>query len=234
MPNGVLTEDGRTQLDGIVAEMEANNETEANIRFVVNDFKIKYGKKKAQENGIPPLESGISGLEAGVSERPPSVVPPMLRPGRKEIFEFTPDPAIDTGWGGIKKLPAKTIPQVPLDDPEKLNKKEDFEFWNYFGRKLNIGIDRGAAAILRTPETIYDVAINGFNLLLEGADVLTGAVGIETKATKLATTEELGKMWGIENRPAKQLEAYAEIRSTIDEKYAKPIVESIAKGDYKG
>ncbi len=47
MPDGiVLSEQDRLKLDGIVKKMIANKESEANINFVVNDFKNKYGLKK--------------------------------------------------------------------------------------------------------------------------------------------------------------------------------------------
>ncbi len=41
-----LTEDSRLKLDGIVQEMIANQESEENIQFVVNDFKQKYSTPK--------------------------------------------------------------------------------------------------------------------------------------------------------------------------------------------
>ena len=47
MPDGVvLSEQDRAKLDGIVQKMIANKESEDNIRFVVDDFKNKYGLKK--------------------------------------------------------------------------------------------------------------------------------------------------------------------------------------------
>lgn len=46
-----LTEDRRKQLDDIVMRMESNNESEDDIRFVVQDFKGKYeGEQPAESN----------------------------------------------------------------------------------------------------------------------------------------------------------------------------------------
>lgn len=42
----MLPEDKRTQLDGIVQQMVANNESDSNIKFVVDDFKTKYSTKE--------------------------------------------------------------------------------------------------------------------------------------------------------------------------------------------
>ncbi len=41
-----LNETDRKKLDGIVQQMTANKEADADIQFVVNDFKTKYGQKK--------------------------------------------------------------------------------------------------------------------------------------------------------------------------------------------
>lgn len=64
-----LLENDKAKLDGIVQQMITNNESEDNIRFVVNDFKSKYGKKK--EESLPesidtsaPLESETPSTES--------------------------------------------------------------------------------------------------------------------------------------------------------------------------
>lgn len=45
----ILDEASRTKLDGIVQQMEANQEADADIQFVVSDFKQKYGVKKKRQ-----------------------------------------------------------------------------------------------------------------------------------------------------------------------------------------
>jgi hypothetical protein len=42
----ILNPADRSKLDNIVRQMLANKETDANIQFVVDDFKAKYGVKK--------------------------------------------------------------------------------------------------------------------------------------------------------------------------------------------
>ena len=44
----ILSEQDRNKLDGVVSKMIANKEPEANIQFVVNDFKQKYSVKKKE------------------------------------------------------------------------------------------------------------------------------------------------------------------------------------------
>lgn len=52
-PQLILEEQDRQKLDGIVSKMKANNEPDDKIRFVVNDFKSKYGvKKKDKPQGL--------------------------------------------------------------------------------------------------------------------------------------------------------------------------------------
>src|ERR1035437_99700 len=46
-----LDDTSRTKLDGIVQQMTANNEPDANIQAVVNDFKQKYGGQTSSQNG---------------------------------------------------------------------------------------------------------------------------------------------------------------------------------------
>lgn len=48
MATSTLPEDRRVQLDGIVAKMIQNKESDANIRFVVDDFKKKYSASEAE------------------------------------------------------------------------------------------------------------------------------------------------------------------------------------------
>ena len=45
----VLKEVDRSKLDGIVKQMQDNKEPDANISFVVNDFKTKYGTKSTTQ-----------------------------------------------------------------------------------------------------------------------------------------------------------------------------------------
>jgi hypothetical protein len=49
-----LSEKRRSQLDGIVSQMESNGETTEDIQFVVNDFKNKYGDEGEFEVETPP------------------------------------------------------------------------------------------------------------------------------------------------------------------------------------
>ena len=49
----ILDEQSRSKLDGIVQKMVDNKESDADIRFVVGDFKQKYGKKQANVVAAP-------------------------------------------------------------------------------------------------------------------------------------------------------------------------------------
>ena len=57
----MLTEDKRTQLDGIVNKMVQNKETDTSIQFVVDDFKQKYSQAEtvAPKKGILEKAGGI-------------------------------------------------------------------------------------------------------------------------------------------------------------------------------
>ena len=53
----ILSEQDRGKLDGVVSKMIANKEPEANIQFVVNDFKQKYAVKKKEPSEASALQS---------------------------------------------------------------------------------------------------------------------------------------------------------------------------------
>jgi hypothetical protein len=63
----MLNEQRRKQLDGIVQQMTANREPDANIQFVVNDFKKKYENEASRpsEPKKNPLQkvAGFLGIE---------------------------------------------------------------------------------------------------------------------------------------------------------------------------
>jgi hypothetical protein len=50
----MLSEQRRTQLDGIVQKMTLAKESDANIKFVVNDFKSKYENESSSTNVVQP------------------------------------------------------------------------------------------------------------------------------------------------------------------------------------
>lgn len=80
MATNQLSEDRRAQLDSIVAKMEINKEPPANIQFVVNDFKLKYGGektslgKKAWDSLTVPAKLSEKGLGL-ISGMTPEFVP---------------------------------------------------------------------------------------------------------------------------------------------------------------
>ena len=105
-----LTEEQRQKLDGIVQQMINNSESEANIQFVVNDFKSKYGGKTDAAAGETatvvadqPSELGLQS-ENGLSEQQ---VEPEVPTWLEETFgqdtfgvDFASDMyrAVKSGW----------------------------------------------------------------------------------------------------------------------------------------
>lgn len=66
MANGdlILGDEDRSKLDGIVGEMTGNGEADADIQFVVNDFKSKYGVKKKESTQVDQEDTGASTSES--------------------------------------------------------------------------------------------------------------------------------------------------------------------------
>lgn len=68
----MLPEERRKQLDGIVGQMIANKETDANIQFVVDDFKKKYSKQEGllieQKKQMPILTNEQGGFGTALKD----------------------------------------------------------------------------------------------------------------------------------------------------------------------
>jgi hypothetical protein len=119
-----------------------------------------------------------------------------------------------------EKKKEETIKRVSEDDPSVAK---------IMARSFESGISGLTADIYRTPEMVYDIAVNGYNKLLELQDMILPE-GMESR--KIATSEELSDITGIDNRFAENLEAHAAKVSEVNEKYRKPITESILDGNY--
>jgi hypothetical protein len=130
-----LLEKDRAKLDGIVQQMVANNESEDNIRFVVNDFKSKYGKKK--EESLPestdisvPLESETPSTESSemTIEEAKSIATDEASKGLWRQFSDWTVGATATFVGGVADLlgaetgekAAKNILKLQAEEKEKV------------------------------------------------------------------------------------------------------------------
>jgi hypothetical protein len=131
MPEGILSEENRSKLDGIVTKMKANNESEENIQFVVNDFKSKYSTVKKKDATELSLESGSTD-----GKLDNLYAPFRYDPSRKSVDtqnkygfekETTRDPNLTHVKGmGIIPDRKKTIAEIVKEDhtPYKLTSPE--------------------------------------------------------------------------------------------------------------
>jgi hypothetical protein len=146
-----------------------------------------------------------------------------VRSGEFNI-QVSNDPALEKELENKIKPPSdkaidKTIQNISGNDESTVK---------ILGRSFQSGLADLSADIYRTPEFIYDVAVNGYNKLLELQDMILPE---SMESRKIATSEELSEMTGIDNKYAENLEAYAEKKNEINEKYRKPIFESIKQGN---
>jgi hypothetical protein len=97
----ILSEKDRSKLDGIVSKMVNNNEVDENIKFVVNDFKSKYGVKKKESSEVSPSKP---------SAKPSaSVTSPSFAP------KGQPTQAVPAAFGEIPKYEATQEVAKPSD-----------------------------------------------------------------------------------------------------------------------
>ena len=112
MPNDslILDETNRSKLDGIVQQMISNGEQDADINFVVEDFKSKYGVKKK--------------VDTQASSEATSFVPTPLNPTREVSTS-------QSGSGGLASLEEigdlgqNKVVEAPKEAPKpSINKKK--------------------------------------------------------------------------------------------------------------
>ena len=104
----ILSEQDRGRLDDIVSKMAANKESDANIQFVVNDFKQKYSVKKKEPSESIKVEDDMeSATKAGSSVSPET-------PPKKKVTITTPDGRPATvEWGPTE---FKSSDEAPVPD----------------------------------------------------------------------------------------------------------------------
>ena len=101
------------------------------------------------------------------------------------------------------------------------------EDMSYIERKARSGMLTLGSSIYRTPEFVYDIATNGYNLLLEAQNATIG-----TDAAPLPTSAEILKKLEVSNAPAEIMETAAREIQKVESKYDKSIIESIKEGEY--
>jgi hypothetical protein len=101
------------------------------------------------------------------------------------------------------------------------------EDMSYIERKARSGMLTLGSSIYRTPEFVYDIATNGYNLLLEAQNATIG-----TNAAPLPTSSEILKKLEVSNAPAEIMETAAREIQKVESKYDKSIIESIKEGEY--
>lgn len=114
----ILSEKDRSRLDGIVSKMVANKESDADIQFVVGDFKKKYGTVKKKEQS---LFAGSQGRQESMEVPAPSTSAKTATPSRQPLKRE--EPKID--FGALRARPTQRdnellpIPQVSRKEADK-------------------------------------------------------------------------------------------------------------------
>jgi hypothetical protein len=118
----ILSGQDRSKLDGVVSKMIANKEPEANIQFVVNDFKQKYAVKKKESSEASDLQSLA---EPSASATSPSFIPKGEAPLDAKVPE-----AFKTAVSTPKFEPTKTEVSTANQKQEVTTKDWWADKWN--------------------------------------------------------------------------------------------------------
>jgi hypothetical protein len=181
MPDGiVLSEQDRAKLDGIVQKMIANKESEDNIRFVVDDFKNKYGlKKKGSSEPTSQAGAGASPTRPTTQSTLSDTEPPtraqasVALGGPTKLFgQEQQQRPTSIMYGDGLKSEAFVPPSTPIDTEQSikyLEKKTNLKL----GQKFNVEeqernrkeLERLKALKKKTPieEPVDDIFTYQFN-----------------------------------------------------------------------
>jgi len=88
----ILSEAHKSKLDGVISNMLKNKESEANIQFVVNDFKSKYGEVKKKDLQDPISKN--TNLESNGTTK--------VQPISSGVFSIGKSPCFSTAKGSVK------------------------------------------------------------------------------------------------------------------------------------
>ena len=257
-----LSPEHRAKLDGIVQQMTANKESDADIMTVVEDFKGKYGLKKKELANIPsqlPSGSGMSGLETGALEQPaPQMyqgqpLPPTMKLGPDGVpvitntAEATPQLQQPKPLAAVSPLETTPVDQTKQLSGKDLRKKEvDWrekttltggvadELQDSFGRGV-VGL---TSSILKTPSFLYDVGSAMQNLSITAYGQVVPALYDHRSPTSADIDQQYLKKLPADlydaMSPTEALDKAVENnRAEFSQKYDKDISEYFAKGDYE-
>lgn len=242
-----LSEENRAKLDGIVQKMISNNESEDNIKFVVEDFKSKYTEKKnpvvtstspntklvsapktgssagKATQGFPEIDQ--NGILPDFDKMKPSVENPINKEKRLRAelsnVKVTPE--------NMDAISAKTdeLSLLLKNKPKSTVEKDEVKS---FGEGLINRLDTGIATISKSfydmPSMIYDM----------GVEMTSPTLSAVSKATGKTPSEILSKELNIENVASKNMDKIIEENNKKIENYKKEIggdvVSEFDKGNY--
>jgi hypothetical protein len=144
----ILTEDQRRKLDSIVQKMVANNESDSDIQFVVNDFKKIYGVKKKEstpsesDSGSITSKSGWQFPTQGSLDKQPyfaqkfeqGVAKPVVKAKEStidNIFEMDPGPQAPAQKTEFQKQKERMNKALELDEWNKMTEEQKVEAAKY-------------------------------------------------------------------------------------------------------
>ena len=116
--NKILSQQDRAKLDGIVQKMISNKESESNIKFVVEDFKDKYGSSgevKKKESSQPTSQENLWGSNSQPKDVYTSLVTDQQIPQQESVISNGEQPKMRTL--GVDITAEEALKQAPKKQP---------------------------------------------------------------------------------------------------------------------
>jgi hypothetical protein len=168
----MLSEDKRTQLDGIVQQMAANNEPDADIQFVVNDFKGKYDTEA-------PNSSFMGRLGAQFDKRIENARKLQQNPNMTGVERAIGNAG--QGWGMVADVPMEMLKSGVSAIPDFLKNAVTETQMPFLGGQSLKQVGQSAAPILGGIS-------QGYNALEQAAPRVTNVLDAAGNALNLGGT----------------------------------------------
>jgi len=237
--NKILSQQDRAKLDGIVQKMISNKESESNIKFVVEDFKDKYGSSgevKKKESSQPTSQEEVWGSNSQPKDAYTSLVIDQQIPQQESVISNGEQPKMRTL--GVDITAEEALKQAPKKQPiinkeiqakiknAKFKPKEYRNIGSKLVDKIATGSSQLGVDIASVPELIYEVAAAPQNAIASIFDIPS------LKADSESFKKNMNIHNSVKDYYSSQVSELSAKSKELDQQYSQGVYDSFVNGNY--
>lgn len=237
--NKILSQQDRAKLDGIVQKMISNKESESNIKFVVEDFKDKYGSSgevKKKESSQPTSQENLWGSNSQPKDVYTSLVTDQQIPQQESVISNGEQPKMRTL--GVDITAEEALKQAPKKQPiinkeiqakiknAKFKPKEYRNIGSKLVDKIATGSSQLGVDIASVPELIYEVAAAPQNAIASIFDIPS------LKADSESFKKNMNIHNSVKDYYSSQVSELSAKSKELDQQYSQGVYDSFVNGNY--